>query len=105
MKQTVRLRGQEPEPKQFWTIAAGAEEKSFYMMEPKADPETQVPVTKTKFVRQASWFIVGWTWFAICAYTVIILACMSVGRGLQVALDLLDFEFEKYVSLSFELVK
>jgi len=30
---------------------------------------------------------------------------MSVGRGLQVALDLLDFEFEKYVSLSFELVK
>jgi len=54
MKRTVRLRGQEPEPKQFWMIAAGAEEKSFYMMEPKADPETQVPVTKTKFVRQAS---------------------------------------------------
>jgi len=44
----------EPEPKQPWMIAAGAEAKNFFMVEPKAEPEIWVPVPQSKFVGQAS---------------------------------------------------
>jgi len=44
----------EPEPKQLWMTAAGADAKNVYMVEPKAGSEIWVPVTQPTFVGQAS---------------------------------------------------
>jgi len=46
--------GSEPESKQLWMTAVGAEAKNFRMVDTKPEPEIWDLVTQPKFVKQAS---------------------------------------------------
>jgi len=78
----------EPEPKQLWMVAAGADAKNFYMVE----PEIFVPVTLHCLggKRVNLLWDVRCTWFAVCVHNILVL--MFVPRGYMRALDPLDFE-------------